>query len=269
MSEMAFNNTALHALLVKHASSDMLTKVEEVNTFTKIRSLLDKGLHEEANDYYRIWVWTPILGGKQLTKITVAEARRITDEDICLLPWIYVSLLENLSASDLEEGEIIVGAFTAEEVVDAKINTSDSAKWRVCRPSWVPSEDSFDFAYNLWMETNGSWIREFLSKDSKPVETPFPSLPASPPPLSPALVPDSASKSIPLPPIDGSATPRVRDAERFWPFMRCKNVYRSLIGDKNSKRLSHHDLLIWLANYFRLSVDELKRTDPYTLSLTV
>jgi len=57
--------------------------------------------------------------------------------------------------------------------------------------------------------------------------------------------------------------PKVRD-EGFWPFMRCKNVYKAYGG---TCRMSHHDLLISLANKFKMSVETLKKTDPYTMNI--
>lgn len=58
--------------------------------------------------------------------------------------------------------------------------------------------------------------------------------------------------------------PRVRD-EANWPFMRCKNVARKLVTYDEKIPRNHHDLLIFLAKKFKLSVEELKATDPITL----
>ena len=57
--------------------------------------------------------------------------------------------------------------------------------------------------------------------------------------------------------------PKVRDAE-LWPFMRCKNIYKAYGG---TCRMSHHDLLISLANKFDTTVEILKKTDPYTMNI--
>lgn len=62
--------------------------------------------------------------------------------------------------------------------------------------------------------------------------------------------------------------PRVKDAEDYWPFMRCKNVAKAL--NKHSYRgyplpRSHYDLLEYLARNFKITVEELKKTNPSTL----
>ena len=59
--------------------------------------------------------------------------------------------------------------------------------------------------------------------------------------------------------------PRVKDAERFWPFMRCKNVVRLLKGPDEVIPRSHSGLLDYIAKKFNISVDTLKQRDPRIL----
>ena len=67
------------------------------------------------------------------------------------------------------------------------------------------------------------------------------------------------------------APPRVRDAEKFWPFMRCKNVARAIAksqpywGEKRNIPRSHHGLLEYIARATSLSVETLKKTHPVGL----
>ena len=83
--------------------------------------------------------------------------------------------------------------------------------------------------------------------------------PVSDPPVSDPPVSDPPVSDKPKGP------PKVRDAEPYWPFMRCKNVYNAYNTHSRPKRLSHHDLLISLADMFKMSVEELKKTNPYTI----
>lgn len=67
------------------------------------------------------------------------------------------------------------------------------------------------------------------------------------------------------------APPRVRDAERNWPFMRCKNVVKAL--ERSQPRWNyreplpknHHGLLEHIAKVTKVSVEVLKRTSPRDL----
>jgi hypothetical protein len=60
------------------------------------------------------------------------------------------------------------------------------------------------------------------------------------------------------------APPKVRDAEKFWPFMRCKNVANALHGGWANKPpipRNHHGLLEYIAKAGKVSVETLKKTD--------
>ena len=57
--------------------------------------------------------------------------------------------------------------------------------------------------------------------------------------------------------------PRVLDAERFWPFMRCKNLVRIL--RLRSPPRSHHALIERIAGHYRLTPEQLKKTNPRDL----
>jgi len=54
--------------------------------------------------------------------------------------------------------------------------------------------------------------------------------------------------------------PRVSDAEKYWPYMRCKNIARIFLRINIPR--SHHALLEYLASIKKVSVDELKKTHP-------
>ena len=47
----------------------------------------------------------------------------------------------------------------------------------------------------------------------------------------------------------------------YWPYMRCKNFAKELLGNKKIPR-SHHDLLTYLASLKGISVNQLKKTRP-------
>ena len=55
--------------------------------------------------------------------------------------------------------------------------------------------------------------------------------------------------------------PRVRDAP-CWPFMRCKNIARKIVKYDEQIPRSHYELLVFLAEKFKMTVDTLKVTDP-------
>lgn len=62
--------------------------------------------------------------------------------------------------------------------------------------------------------------------------------------------------------------PRMRDAEHFWPYMRCKNIAKELwrfrVPYNSLPKLprSHYDLLNHLANELSMPLDTLIKTDP-------
>jgi len=66
------------------------------------------------------------------------------------------------------------------------------------------------------------------------------------------------------------APPKVRDAEKFWPFMRCKNVANALRCSTLLNRgiaipRNHHGLLEYIAKAGKVSVETLKKTDARDL----
>lgn len=75
------------------------------------------------------------------------------------------------------------------------------------------------------------------------------------------LVPEPQTEPAPALAQKPKGPPKVRD-EGFWPFMRCKNVYKAYGG---KGRLSHYDLLVWLGKKFNMPVETLKKTNPYTI----
>jgi hypothetical protein len=59
---------------------------------------------------------------------------------------------------------------------------------------------------------------------------------------------------------DKPRPPRVYDAEKYWPYMRCKNIAKELLRTNIPR--SHHALLVYLASIKKISVDELKKIHP-------
>jgi hypothetical protein len=106
--------------------------------------------------------------------------------------------------------------------------------------------------------------------------------------MRPTFTQSSKSKDIPLPPspppevenysndkADMLATssvkpyvppPRIKEAEQFWPFMVCKAIIRQLtysywpLPEINYR--SHHALLSYLATRYKMTIDELVKTNP-------
>lgn len=56
--------------------------------------------------------------------------------------------------------------------------------------------------------------------------------------------------------------PRVRDAENYWPFMRCKNLAKKVIKNPST---NHFGLLQQLSTHYGLTVEEFKKTCPTKL----
>jgi hypothetical protein len=95
-------------------------------------------------------------------------------------------------------------------------------------------------------------------------------LPASPSPelesitleeLEASLSTSQAQEPVYIPP------PRVQGADYMWSFMLCKSVVRGLTwayGTKINFR-SHYALLTLLANRYKMSIDQLVKTNPLTL----
>ena len=86
----------------------------------------------------------------------------------------------------------------------------------------------------------------------------------------PVIATATAEPAI-APPNSYVRPPRIRDADYYWPYMRCKNVARALLpyryDDYKHKPLprSHHALLEFIANKANVSVEMLKKTDPRNL----
>jgi hypothetical protein len=53
-----------------------------------------------------------------------------------------------------------------------------------------------------------------------------------------------------------------RQADHYWPFMRCKNIYKAYGG---TGRLRHYDLLKWVARKISVKLENMHITDPYTI----
>jgi hypothetical protein len=66
------------------------------------------------------------------------------------------------------------------------------------------------------------------------------------------------------------APPKVRDAELNWPFMRCKNVVKTLQRSQSmwiygEPPKNHHGLLEYIAKFAKVSVEVLKKTHPHDI----
>jgi hypothetical protein len=290
---MDFYNSYLYALICKKADFDMLRKAEQVIALCQVEYYLQEDCVGHAVSRYEAWQKAFPEGiDSDKIPITLQDVCRISDAEFCCMPWIYANVLQDLCADEVEPEE---GEITAKTELDY-ITSFSKATW-----IWKCDEsyDSFEHAYTTFMKAE--WINEFLDKMEvpwpltptwtapelkgdiiwpsevhialKPKFKPGP-LPSSPalsaivpselPPLEESLseastvIEEPASQTPPNPP----KHPKVRDAERYWPFMRCKNVYKAYGG---TGRLSHHELLNWLGEKFNLCVEHLKETDPYTI----
>jgi hypothetical protein len=296
---MDFHNSYLYTLICKKASFDTLRKAEQVIALCNVEYYLEENCVGRAVTRYEAWQ-KAFPEGIESDKIpiTLQEVCRISDADFCVMPWIYANVLQDLCAGDEpEEGEI-----TAQTELHYLAHFS-KATWIW---SLDDSYESFDYAYKKFMNADWineflekmeipwpltpDWTASAHTAQVKgeiiwPSEAKFKPgpLPASPllvayegPVIDEPLETDDAStveespapSSLAAAPSSLAAAPvrtgppKVRD-EGYWPFMRCKNVYKAYGG---TGRLSHHDLLIWLGKKFKMSVESLKKTNPYTLN---
>jgi hypothetical protein len=280
---MQFNTSYLYTLICKKASFDTLRKAEEVIALQDVKYYLEENCVGYAISRYEAWQKAFPEGIDSVqTPMTIEDVCRIPDNDFCIMPHIYANVLQTLCADSYEPEE---GEITAQSELHYMAARSH-ATWIWQNDS---SYESFDSAYTNFM--NASWIEEFLENMSIPwpftpiwhltnsaytdiqgeliwpsqsnLKGQIPAIPVSPElaPYDNEMAPDVPALEYEFPVSESS--PRVRDAERFWPFMRCKNVYKAYGG---KGRLSHHELLIWLSKKFNMSVEALKKTCPYTLN---
>jgi hypothetical protein len=267
---MEFCTSYLYKLLCKKAGFDTLRKAEQVIALCEVRYYLEENSVGQAIARYETWqnAFPEGIDSEQ-TPITLREICRIPDVDFCCMPWIYANVLQTLCAGDEpEEGEITRVQGELEYMAGRS-----QATWIWQNDS---SYDSFSIAYPRFMKEE--WVQEFLEMMAIPwpltpawyskVTTEIPGEVIWPSGGRSSAIPIPASplmEATPeMPELSIADPPKVRDAEKFWPFMRCKNVYKAYGG---SDRLSHHDLLIWLAKKFKMPVDTLKKTDPYTMKI--
>ena len=59
------------------------------------------------------------------------------------------------------------------------------------------------------------------------------------------------------------APPRIRYADHYWPYARCKNIVREIMGANKVIPRSHFELLTYIANIKRVSLETLKKTSPF------
>jgi hypothetical protein len=62
---------------------------------------------------------------------------------------------------------------------------------------------------------------------------------------------------------DYSPPPRIRDAERYWPYARCKNIVQEIMGPTKTIPRSHFELLTYIAGIKGVSLETLKKTNPF------
>lgn len=244
---MDSNTSYAYTLIRAKASYDMLRKAEQVAALCYIRHYLEEGLIGDALNKYKTWEksYPDGIDSTQNT-ISMQEVDLITKDDMYYIPWIHMSLLETLCSYQGTRGEITA--------MDDKL-ADLSNEWFIPRPPHVTMDLSFEYAYNNFMKAE--WITEFIEKMKIvwPLTQPQRIYPHPIPPLP------SSPKLTSVKPYTECKT-KVRDADEHWPFMRCKNVYRAYGG---KGRLSHHELLIWIANRLNRSVETLKKTNPYLI----
>jgi hypothetical protein len=143
--------------------------------------------------------------------------------------------MSNSMLSELSLDEIIQQCWSIQAAIKklkkdrALYDAELSRRNRIVKPETTPSE------------TISSETQEHPSQTQEPPSQ------MEPPSQTPSYVPP----------------PRVRDAERNWPFMRCKNLVRILKIKNPSK--NHHGLLEQLAHHHKMTVEELKKTSPKDL----
>lgn len=271
----------------------MLRKAEQVVALCHIEYYLEENCVGHAISRYEKWQKSFPQGiDSDRIRLTLQEVCRISDAEFCCMPWIYANVLQDLCVDDEEPEEEI----TAKTELNYMANLSN-ATW-----IWQDSSSysSFNHAYTKFISME--WVQDFLDK----MEIPWPLTPAwtasnasnawkevtgeviwpgevnvlTPKfkpipyiPASPELAPLQAEQDMPVieepssshetPVQKPKGPPKVRDAD-LWPFMRCKNIYKAYGG---TCRMSHHELLNSLADKFNMSVEQLKKTDPYTMNL--
>lgn len=299
---MDFHNSNLYALICEKADFDMLRKAEQVIALCNIEYYLEENCVGDAVSRYEVWQKTfPDGIYSKRIPITLQEVCRISDAEFCCMPWIYANVLQDLCADEVEPEE---GEITAKTELDY-ITSFSNATWiwgcdqsyksfdevytKFMSAEWI--QDFLDKMEIPWPLTP-AWLPKELSGDTiwpseahivlTPKSKPIPFIPASPElsfheapccvadPFEESSILSETSTVIEEPPAPAPSAeqkrkgpPKVRDAGRFWPFMRCKNVYKAYGG---TGRLSHYDLLNWLADKFKLDVEVLKDTDPYTIN---
>jgi len=284
---MDFYNSYLYSLICKKADFDMLRKAEQVIALCHIEYYLEENCVGQAISRYEAWQKSFPQGiNSDRTPLTLQEVCRISDAEFCCMPWIYANVLQELCAEEEPEEDEI----TAKTELNYMANLS--------KATWIwqdtSSYSSFNHAYTGFMST--AWVQDFVNK----MEIPWPLTPAwnalnasnaskevtgeviwpgeekvltpkfKPIPYIPAS-PEVTFAEAPEPLIEApeplieapEQKPKVRDVY-LWSFMRCKNVYKAYGG---TGRLSYYDLLNWLAKKFKLDVEVLKKTDPYTMGI--
>jgi hypothetical protein len=294
---MEFYNSYLYALICKKADFAMLRKAEQVIALCEVEYCLESDCVGQAVSRYEAWQ-KAFPEGIESDKIpiTLQEVCRISDAEFCCMPWIYANVLQDLCAGDEpEEGEITakteldyIARFSNATWIwgcDESYQSFEHAYTKFMKAEWINEFlDKMDVPWPLTPYWTASEVKgeTIWPAQGYIVVTPKfkPLLPASPalsaiaarePFLEQSISEVSTvieepssnlvSEPAPTPAPVKTGPPKVRD-EGFWPFMRCKNVYKAYGG---KGRLSHHDLLVWLGKKFNMPVETLKKTNPYTI----
>jgi hypothetical protein len=290
---MDYKQTAIYRLICEKASFDTLRKAQQIIALCQICYCLEEDRVGDAINIYTAWEKAYPEGVEcDETPISSQEIDAIPHTEFNCLPWIYVNTLETMCADKEvpEDGEI-----TAETVLKVKVNYS----WRLDN-SLITKKDSFFHNYNAYMYAD--WVKEFLEKmkivwpltsaaeaakaeeetladsDTEFDELPIPLLPSSPQAIHDVselpsfftLEPEkviSTIQSVPQAQQEDLTEEQkkkklIRQAEHYWPFMRCKNIYKAYGG---TGRLSHYNLLKWVAGRVSVKLENMKYTDPYTI----
>jgi hypothetical protein len=254
---MDSNTSYAYTLIRAKASYEMLRKAEQVAALCYIRQYLEDDMIGDALNKYKAWEKSYPDGIDSTQNIiSMQEINLITEDDMCYIPWIHMSLLETLCSYQGTKAEITA--------MDNKL-ADLSNDWFIPRDPHVRMDLSFEYAYNNFMKAD--WITEFiekmkivwpLTKTRSAYPQPIPPIP--PLPSSPKIAPQLPS-SIEITPLKPYTKCKSK-VSLHWSFMRCKNVYKAYGG---KGRVSYHDLLIWIANRLNLSVETLKETNPYSI----
>lgn len=151
-STMDYTSNQLYHLIRQRAGSKMLRQAESINMYSQVSEYLDDSHLDSAIQAHKTFeVNYPRGTESHMGHVSLEEITAIRTKDLTDLPWIYVHMLETLSAHD---------EFAA-DLLNMKLESSPAAAWRIPLPSHVAEADSFQYVYEEWLSLN-PWIESFI-----------------------------------------------------------------------------------------------------------